>query len=102
MSLITTIALLLGFTLTDNGHSTSHECTAGERVEVSGNKNRLDLTGECGTVSVSGNENQVTVDTVAEIVTQGNKNSVRWYKGAGDKAPKVSNSGTGNEIKKRL
>jgi hypothetical protein len=73
---------------------------AGGSVTVEGNGCVLVLKGDCSTLKVNGNNNTVTVEAVAEISTQGNRNKVTWTRGAGGRPPKISNPGTGNTIKR--
>jgi hypothetical protein len=88
-------------TIVDNGATITHECHDGTDVDVMGNENHVTLTGACGKVSVSGNENSVAVEAAAAIVALGNENTVVWEKGAGGKAPKITNLGTKNKISKK-
>ncbi len=83
--------------LKDNHEQKTVECQ-GEDVDVDGNFIELTLTGECGTVRVNGNKNDVTIDAAAAISIPGNGNSVSWRQGVGGSDPKVSNLGNGNEV----
>lgn len=70
----------------------------GDEIVVNGNRNTLTLRGECRSVNVNGNENTIVADAVAEIVTSGNDNKVRWARGADGKQPAISNPGSRNTI----
>ena len=68
-------------------------CAKDGVVLIAGNDNTIKLTGRCKLVQVPGNHNKIT----------GNKNSVTWSKTIdGDKAPEVSELGTGNKVTKKL
>ena len=86
--------------VTDNNKTVTITCKSGDIVYVTGNKNKLTVTGTCAKVATTGNENHVDVQQVDEIMTPGNKNTVVWHKGPGDKAPKVLNAGNDNSISK--
>lgn len=100
---------------TDNKKTITHDCAKSPDATVSGNENKITLTGTCTSVSikgnknvltiesskevsVTGNENTVTVTASDKISTMGNKNTVTWKKGISDKKPSVSNLGTKNKI----
>jgi len=86
-------------TIIQNDLKRTIECSGGS-VRVSGNRNTLNLTGECSTLFIDGDDNVVTVQAVGEISTWGNRNKVTWTRGLGGKPPKISNPGTKNTIEK--
>ncbi|MEO5821309.1 MAG: DUF3060 domain-containing protein [Vicinamibacteraceae bacterium] len=75
------------------------ECE-GRAVSVQGNGNRLTLKGQCGPVTVGGNENILDVGSTTRIDTSGNRNVVKYRELVNDKAPVVSSGGTGNRVSK--
>jgi hypothetical protein len=70
----------------------------GRAVSVQGNGNRLTLRGQCGPVTVGGNENILDVGSTTRIDTSGNRNVVRYRELVNDKAPVVTSGGTGNRV----
>jgi hypothetical protein len=75
----------------------SDDC-AGKRVEVRGSRNSIILTGDCPILQVSGNENAITISSVASIVITGDTNAVSWTQGLGGQDPTISDTGTMNVI----
>ena len=73
------------------------ECE-GRAVSVSGNGNKLTLKGQCGPISVGGNENILHVGATTRIDTSGNRNVVTYHDLVENKAPVVTSGGTGNRI----
>lgn len=73
------------------------ECD-GRAVSVQGNGNRLTLKGQCGPVTVGGNENILDVGSTTRIDTSGNRNVVKYRDLVNDKAPVVTSGGTGNRV----
>jgi len=72
----------------------------GRAVSVQGNGNRLTLKGQCGPVTVGGNENILEVGSTTRIDTSGNRNVVKYRELVNDKAPVVTSGGTGNRVSK--
>jgi hypothetical protein len=72
----------------------------GRAVSVQGNGNRLTLRGQCGPVTVGGNENILEVGSTTRIDTSGNRNVVKYRELVDDKAPVVTSGGTGNRVSK--
>jgi hypothetical protein len=83
--------------LNDNNLTAGVECQ-GNDVTINGNKNTLRLRGECRRVYVKGNFNRVAVEAAVAIYASGNKNDITWSRGAGKKAPSISNPGGRNKI----
>jgi hypothetical protein len=75
------------------------ECE-GRAVSVSGNGNKLTLKGQCGPISVGGNENILHVGATTRIDTPGNRNVVTYRELVNDKAPVVTSGGNGNRVSK--
>ena len=71
----------------------SEDC-GGKRVEVRGARNSMTLTGDCPLLQVAGNENAITISSVASIVMTGNTNVVNWTDGLGGQDPTISDTGT--------
>ncbi|OBI29944.1 hypothetical protein A5709_26840 [Mycobacterium sp. E1386] len=63
-------------------------------VVVRGVSNTVVITGHCASLTVSGMQNQVTVDAVDSIQASGLNNKVTYHSGA----PKVSNAGSANVV----
>ncbi len=56
--------------------------------------NTIDIQGDCASVSVSGMDNVITVESAGEITASGFDNKVTYRAGN----PTISQSGTGNVI----
>ena len=81
----------------DNKVTLTGTCT---EVNISGNKNTI--TGSVKSVKLSGNENTFTLDAVDSVLVSGNKNSIT-YKATVTKTKKKAgylNSGNGNKFAK--
>lgn len=63
-------------------------------VNVSGVSNIVEILGNCDTLTVSGVENAVTVDTAVKIGVSGFDNRVTYHSGE----PDVSKSGNNNTV----
>ncbi|OBB90626.1 DUF3060 domain-containing protein [Mycobacterium sp. 852002-30065_SCH5024008] len=63
-------------------------------VIVRGVSNTVVITGHCASLTVSGMQNQVTVDAVDSIDATGLNNKVTYHSGT----PKVSNAGSSNVV----
>ena len=81
--------------ITGNKSVQKRACT-GQDVQMLGDDNKADFTGNCEGLSVIGNRNAVTLDNVATIEVTGDDNTVRWR---GTK-PQITNTGKGNTIAK--
>ena len=102
----------------DNNVTTTVDCAKDPLVNITGNHATVTLTGVCKgvqiagnnatvtgsalAVSLPGNNNTATLDAVDLIATAGNKNTVTYKKtvDAKKKAPRISNPGNKNSIKK--
>ncbi len=70
---------------------------AGRDVTINGNGNKLTLRGECHALTVSGNNNTISAESVFSISTPGNGNQVAWRKaGGGGAKPQITDLGKGN------
>ncbi|NMO21699.1 DUF3060 domain-containing protein [Pyxidicoccus fallax] len=69
-------------------------CTPGQGVDIAGTSHDFQLTGDCGDVVVSGNNNKVKVETAKAITVMGVGNKVTWKKGD----PKQETRGTNNSL----
>jgi hypothetical protein len=83
----------------DNDLTKTIECD-GDDVKVDGNDNTLRLRGECGKVFVNGNRNMMKIEAVVSISALGNENDITWERGVGRNAPKISDLGNDNSIRK--
>lgn len=66
----------------------------GEDASISGNNCRLNLTGKVGALSISGNNNDVTVSSLQQVTLSGTGNHLHWS----GSAPKVTDQGNSNQI----
>lgn len=67
----------------------------GGGVTVNGSANRVDITGHCLTLTVSGSGNTVSVDVADAITASGLNNVVTFHAGS----PRVETGGIGNVVK---
>lgn len=85
--------------LMGSGKTKTIVCQKGSEVSITGSSNTYTLTGECKRISVTGSENKVTAETVANLDVTGSDNTVTWQHGAGGAAkPKTSSTGTNNSL----
>ena len=70
----------------------------GHSVTVSGNNQRLTLTGSCASVILKGNRNTVQVNRVGSISIQGSGNRVTWTAAISGAKPLLRLSGSGNVV----
>ena len=70
----------------------------GRSVTVTGNNQRLTLTGSCAAVLVKGNRNTVQVGRVGSISIQGSGNRVTWVSAISGAKPLLRLSGSGNVV----
>ena len=68
----------------------------GGTVSVSGITNKVVITGHCASLSVSGIQNQITVDAADTIQASGSGNQVTYHTGS----PRIGNSGYGNVVQR--
>lgn len=72
----------------------------GRHVSISGKRNKLTLTGTCPYLEISGDNNELVVDALGEASFAGDENRVEWKRAATGDAPEVSDSGSGNTVKR--
>lgn len=97
-----------------NDQQITVECGKHKNVNVTGNRAVITLAGPCelirlagnkatvkGSVArviISGNDNNLVLDAVDEIVVSGNKNTALFKRGVKAKQPKVLDSGNDNHV----
>mgnify|MGYP002138972700 FL=1 len=72
----------------------------GKDVVISGHDNKLIFTGKIGKLIITGKDNDITAQSVAQIIVTGNGNFVSWEKAPNGK-PILSDKGGYNNIEKR-
>ncbi len=72
----------------------------GKDVVISGHDNKLNFTGKIGKLIITGKNNDITTQSVVQILVTGNGNFVSWEKAPNGK-PIVSDKGGYNNIEKR-
>lgn len=87
-----------GAQLVGDGQSRSHECAAGERVQLVGNGNIVRISGLCVGLVIDGNDNQVEVEVIDEIRINGRDNDVRWRRGLTVDRPNYLETGGFNRV----
>lgn len=91
-------AVAAGAQLAGEDRTLDHECEIGERVELVGNRNIVDIRGQCIGLSITGEGNQVTVEAVDEIRIEGADNDVRWQRGFTVDRPNSLETGGRNSV----
>ena len=81
----------------NNGQAGTIDCKK-RHVLIAGNGSQLVLEGECPLVEVSGNDNQVTIESVGKISVAGDGNMVTWEQGIEKAKPQTSDTGENNLI----
>jgi hypothetical protein len=84
--------------VTGTDETSTHKCSPGTEVEITGASNTVTLTGECKSVTVNGSSNKVKVEAVGAITVTGSDNAVTWKRGHGKSKPKVSRTGVSNKV----
>lgn len=87
-----------GAQLAGDDRTLDHECEIGERVELVGNRNIVDIRGQCVGLSITGDGNQVTIEVVDEIRIEGAENDVRWQRGFTVDRPNSLETGGRNSV----
>ena len=82
---------------TSLGTTTTLDCGDGKSLNVGGSNNTLTVKGTCGTVSIGGADNKITIDKIGKHLNVVGFNNTISYK---DGDPKVENLGSGNTINK--
>lgn len=91
-------AAAAGAQLAGDDRTLDHECEIGERVELVGNRNIVDIRGQCVGLSITGEGNQVTIEVVDEIRIEGADNDVRWQRGFTVDRPNSLETGGRNSV----
>lgn len=82
-------------TITGNKSVQKRACT-GQDVQLQGNDNQGNFTGECKGLYLIGNRNTVALENVATIQVTGDDNTVHWR----GTEPEITNIGKNNTIAK--
>ena len=72
----------------------------GQDFVLGGSNDKLIVRGECGSVSVAGSNNLITLDKVRQINAVGSNNAFTYRESAGGEAPQISSVGTNNTVQK--
>ena len=88
-----------GVVVMESGRHDAVDCGGGP-ASVLGNDNVLTLR-SCSELSVAGNSNRIDAGDTPAITVVGQSNQVTWTQGPGGAAPKVSNLGERNVVKRR-
>jgi hypothetical protein len=75
-------------------------CPKSDDISISGIGEDVTVTGECGSVAISGSENKVTIEATGRIEVSGIQNVVRWQRGLGGKPPKIQKSGVDHKVER--
>jgi len=67
---------------------------------LGGNNDKLIIRGECGSVSVTGSNNLVTLDKVRQINVVGSNNAFTYRESAGGETPQFASVGMNNTVQK--
>ena len=104
--------------IVDNNQTVTVDCAKDPNVSIAGNAAKVTLNGTCkavvlagnqatvtgsaGSVSIAGNENKATLDSVDSLSITGNKNTVSYAKASdAKKKTRVSNLGKDNNVTKK-
>jgi hypothetical protein len=68
----------------------------GNSIVLNGNNCLLQLSGKLGLVTINGNNNRITSESIGLVVANGNSNNVTWSHPHG--APQISNNGKDNAM----
>ncbi|MCB0507557.1 MAG: DUF3060 domain-containing protein [Chitinophagales bacterium] len=75
---------------------------SGENVVVSGNNNKIQINGEVKTLTISGENNEIDVESAKAIVITGDYNFVSWKKSNNTSGkPTISDKGGYNNVGKK-
>jgi hypothetical protein len=75
------------------GTKANYGCQAGEVITIEGTSQSVNLTGQCGSLTVSGTSAIVSVQQVESIAIEGYSNQIRFGSNAAGTAPKIDISG---------
>ena len=93
------IAVADPLVLADSGVQLVRDC-AGKDVVVSGNDDKLVLSGGCRSLTISGDANQILADMAAgaEISLRGSNNNLAWTRSTGTADPIIVDRGRANKV----
>mgnify|MGYP000141188608 CR=1 FL=1 len=60
--------------------ATEKVCKAGENITIDGRAKAVVLKGDCGTVTVTGTGNAVTIESVKQVVGKGTGHAIKYVK----------------------
>ncbi|QOS57844.1 DUF3060 domain-containing protein [Thermobifida fusca] len=80
-------------TIATDGGTVDQEC-GGRSVNVVANSATVALTGSCALLTITGSDNQVSVESATEVSVLGSNNTVRYASGD----PVVTDLGSGNSV----
>ena len=75
-------------------------CDKFNQVMVNSDGRTLTISGACRQIQVNGDDNQITVDAVAEFVLNGSGNTLKYARFVNGKRPVITENQSGNEIEK--
>ncbi|CAN5418598.1 DUF3060 domain-containing protein [soil metagenome] len=78
------------------GTTADIDCADGKSLNVGGSNNTLTVKGTCASVNVGGADNKISFEKIDKDLAVVGLNNTVTYK---DGNPKVSNTGSGNDIK---
>ncbi len=84
-----------GFVINDDSLRTSYDCGTGANIVVNGDANVLEFHGNCLGIVFNGDNNIVTLNSIANVHFNGDHNSVRWLTGHPES---LSDLGVGNTV----
>jgi hypothetical protein len=86
----------------NKSNATEEMVIEGKDVLISGNENKLTITGTVGKILITGKNNDITIVAVNEIKITGSGNFVSWEKTNNNKPkPEIQDKGGYNNIEKR-
>ncbi len=88
-----------GAQLSGEDQTLRYECDIGERVELVGHRNHVEIGGDCLGLSIVGHGNQVTIEVVDDIRIEGRDNDVRWQRGFTSTRPNALELGGRNSVR---
>lgn len=84
----------------DPGEKRRAICDKYNRVMVNNSGTVVTVKGVCRQILINGGRNDITVEAAAEVIFNGDENTVRYSHYANGKRPTVSDNGTGNTTEK--
>ena len=77
-------------------------CDKYNRVRVNGSPKVVTVKGVCSQITLNGDDHDVTVEAVTEIVFNGSENKVHYSKYANGKRPRVTNNSKGENLTEKV